>query len=102
MLEIRKNVPKPENIKVSHSTATKYPLAQMELGDFFVVPKSDMQQDDDPAKFRNRIQKSVKNYVLRTMTNDVRQEYTVALLQEDDKGDNPQFLAGDVGVWRDK
>ena len=102
MFEIRKNIAKPADLKVRGSTATKYPLEQMEVLDVFIVPKEDMQEGDDTAKFRNRVQKSVRNFVLRTKTDTLRREYTVAVMTEDDSGDTPQYLAGDVGVWRDK
>lgn len=102
MFEIRKNIPKPADLKMRASTLTKYPLVEMEVGDFFSVPKEDMQPGDDSAKFRNRVQKSVRNFCLRTKTDAERREYTVALMTDADPGDEPQFLAGDIGVWRDK
>ena len=101
MFEIRKNVPKPD-VPKRPSTASKYPFAHMEVGDFFVVPKTEMLESDTPQKFRNRVQKSARNFALRTQTDELRKEYTVELMPTDAEGDDPEWLAGDVGVWCDK
>lgn len=102
MFEIQSGVAKPEKLSKRASTASKYPFANMKEGDFFVVPKTEMQDGDTPQKFRNRVQKSARNFALRTQTDELRKEFTVELMPEDDKGDTPRWIAGDVGVWCDK
>ena len=101
MIEIKKNVPKPEGVK-SSGPGQKYPLSDMQLGDSFFVPYGEMQSGDTPQKFRNRIHQSVKNFALRTKTEEGRQKHSVALMTKDDESVDKMYFAGDVGVWRDE
>ena len=101
MIEIKKNVPKPEGVRAP-GPGQKYPLSDMQVGDCFFVPYGDMQEGDTPQKFRNRIHQSVKNYALRTKTEATRQKHSVALMTQDDTSEDKLYYAGDVGVWRDE
>lgn len=103
MFAVKKNVPKPADIPTRDSTTSKYPFPAMEVGDFFAVPYTEMIEGDTPQSFRNRVQKSAKNYGLRMRTETGQPRYTVALMPEDDKVNTPpEYSAGDVGVWRDE
>jgi hypothetical protein len=106
MYGIVKDIPKPDI--VAAPGASKYPLAQMEVGDSFIVPYAEMKEGEDAQAFRKRINQSVRNYALRDYSNRrekmaeaVKKEFTVAVMPEDDKSEAKRFVQGDVVVWRD-
>lgn len=109
--QILKGVQKPEQTAKKGSGPEKYPTGRLEVGDFFVVPKSEMRENDSPAKFRNRINQAVRTYKQRANNELTRQaeydpltfqplEFSVILLGPPTKQDQP-WQEGDVGVWRD-
>jgi len=102
MLNVVKNVPRPQVTTKSHSTATKYPFPGMAVDDSFFVPKSQMFEGETPEKFRSRIRKAAANYARRQ--EGERPGYTVELMTARDDGSNSEVVydEGDVGVWRDK
>jgi ectoine hydroxylase-related dioxygenase (phytanoyl-CoA dioxygenase family) len=105
------DIPKPENLPAKRAGDTKYPFADMKVGSSFVVPFSDMRDNEAPEKFRDRIYKSAREYARRdfnTRKKDnpavliERKEFTAALMPSDDKNQPMRYAAGDVVVWRDK
>lgn len=108
MYGIVKGIPKPENMSPKQA-GQKYPLAEMEVGDSFVVPYNDMNDGEKPEAFRNRIYKSARNYALRDFNERRRDEgetvlkkdFSAALMKEDDTSEEKRYVAGDVVVWRD-
>lgn len=98
MIQIMKGVPMPS---IGHKQAgSKYPLADMEVGDSFFVLKSEMIEGDDPSKFRNRINQSVRNYAIRVnkgVEEDTKKQFSVVLMTETNIN---AYEIGDVGVWR--
>ena len=112
MFEIVRGIPKPENLPPKVGS-TKYPLAEMEVGESFVVPYSEMNEGESSEKFRGRIYQSARNYALRDFNQRnaeagnsgkevVKKEFTAAVMQEDDKSTPMKWAKGDVVVWRDK
>lgn len=111
MYGIVKNIPKPDIVVAPG--ASKYPLAQMNVGDSFVVPYSEMKEGEDGAAFRKRINQSVRNYILRDYASRkgqrpadsadpaIKKEFTVAVMPSDDDSDEKRWVQGDVVVWRD-
>lgn len=98
MIQILKGVPMPA---IGHKQAgSKYPLADMEVGDSFFVEQSEMIEGDDTTKFRNRVNQSVRNFAIRVnkgVTDENRKQFSVVLMSEAVSG---TYAAGDVGVWR--
>jgi hypothetical protein len=109
-LQIQKGVPKPEGLVVrQRGPDNKYPVDQMEAGDYFEVPK-EWYFGDEPyreegyngKKHRERVNNAVRGYALRKNKDAAKAEgfdletfkpvkFTVALLE-----------SGNVGVWRDQ
>lgn len=104
MYKLVEGIPKPENLPTKRNSGMKYPLADMKVGDSFVVPYSEMAEGDTPEKFRNRIYQSARNYALRDRNGPdaVKKEFTAALMSEDDTDVAKRWVAGDVIVWRDQ
>lgn len=99
MIQILKGVPMPA---IGHKQAgSKYPLADMEVGDSFFVEQSEMIWGDNPTKFRNRVNQSVRNFAIRVnkgvIDDENRKQFSVVLMTETASG---TYTAGDVGVWR--
>lgn len=102
MYSIVKDIPKPADLP-GKVPGSKYPLAEMEVGDSFVVPYEEMKEGETPEKFRNRIYQSARNYALRAKKDDEpKKEFTAALMKADDDSEGKRWAAGDVVVWRDK
>lgn len=110
MYAITTGIPKPASVKKKQPGATKYPLAEMEVNQSFVVPYGDMNEGETPEAFRNRIYKSARNYALRDYNErkaepnaaDVtKKDFSCALMEADDAGEEKRYVAGDVVVWRD-
>jgi hypothetical protein len=92
-------IPKPDNLPVKRAGETKYPFADMKVGDSFVVPYSEMKQGESSEKFRERVYKSAREYARRNRKDgEDRLEFTAAVMTSDGEG----FTQGDVVVWRDK
>lgn len=107
-IEIKKGVPRPENLPV-RSAPNKYPVDKMEVDDYFEVPKEKYFGDQpyreegyNAKKHRERVFSAVRGWALKknkamTAEPDYDPEtfkpikFTVAAL------DN-----GNIGVWRDQ
>lgn len=100
MYGIVRDIPKPENLPPKKS-GQKYPLAEMKVGDSFVVPYAEMKEGETPEKFRSRVYQSCRNYALRAK-DEQKPEFTAALMDKDDDQDPKRWVQGDVVVWRDK
>jgi hypothetical protein len=106
---IVKDIPKPVDLP-GKSPGSKYPLAEMAVGESFVVPYEEMKKEETPEKFRNRIYQSARNYALRDLESQkktngaeaTKKEFTAALMRADDDTEAKRWAAGDVVVWRDK
>jgi hypothetical protein len=113
MYNIVQGIEKPPELKRKQA-GSKYPLAEMQVGDSFVVPYGEMIEGDTPEKFRNRIYQSARNYALRDFNErkdaalnaeqaakTVKKDFSAAVMTEDDKSDEKRYVTGDVVVWRD-
>lgn len=101
-----KSIPKPPDTR--SAGAQKYPTADMEVGDSFVVPYGEMTTGEDGVKFRKRINQSVRNYAMRDFNTRreedgaaKKKEFTVAIMPKDDDSDEKRWVTGDCVVWRD-
>lgn len=95
-------IPKPDNLPARRAGQSKYPFAGMKPGQSFVVPYDDMMPEEKPAKFRERVYKSAREYARRNVNGGDQMQFTAALMTEDDKSPAKAYVAGDVVVWRDK
>jgi hypothetical protein len=107
---IVKDIPRPADLP-GKSPGSKYPLAEMDVGESFIVPYEEMKAEETPEKFRNRIYQSARNYALRDLDSQkkvspdgehVKKEFTAALMRADDDSEAKRWATGDVVVWRDK
>jgi hypothetical protein len=96
-------IPKPDNLPAKRAGDSKYPFADMQVGDSFVVPYSEMREGETADKFRERVYKSAREYARRNRkTDEDRMEFTAAVMEKDDESEDKAFVQGDVVVWRDK
>lgn len=92
---------------------SKYPLADMAVDSYLIVSKDERKDDDTDRTFRNRVCQSVRSYTQRT-NRDAHLvpghdpatyqpvEFTVLLLGDPPKEHPDAWVAGDIGIWRDK
>lgn len=102
MYGIVRDIPKPENLPPKRAGGSKYPFADMQVGESFVVPYSEMREGEKSEQFRERIYKSAREYARRNKDGENRMEFTAAVMDADDKSSEKRYAAGDVVVWRDK
>ncbi len=109
MFKIQSGVARPAPKRAGGDV--RYPTADLEVGQYFIVPKSHMLEDDTPQKFRNRINQSVRTQKQRLNSQAhlepdydeasfVPRDYSVILLDAP-VGKDQDWAEGDVGVWRD-
>lgn len=97
------NIPKPDNLPAKRAGDSKYPFADMKVGDSFVVPYGEMREGESADKFRERVYKSAREYARRNRKDgEDRMEFTAAVMDKDDESEAKAFVQGDVVVWRDK
>lgn len=108
MFDIVRDIPKPPDLPARRAGGSKYPLAEMEVGDSFVVPYGEMAEGEKSDAFRDRIYKSCREYARREAKSQegaargYKKEFTAAIMPEDDKSGEKRYAQGDVVVWRDK
>lgn len=111
MFKIQTGIAKPAE-KSHGGTSLKYPLDKMEVGSFFVVPKSEMSEGDTEKKFRDRVNQAVRTYKQRANNKAhlepgydeasyVPLDFTVLTLGTPPAEHPDAWEPGDVGVWRD-
>lgn len=105
MYAVVKGIPRPENL-TKGSGDTKYPFDGMEVDDSFVVPYTDMKDDENAEQFKSRVYKSAASYARREFKTPegtqrgAKKDFIAAVMTEDDKTDAKAYTAGDVVVWR--
>jgi len=111
VFQIQSGIPRP-GPKQSGGPLEKYPLQQMKVGDFFIVPQSEMFEGDTSKKFRDRVNQAVRTYKQRanqkaSVEPDFDEatfepvDFTVLTLGEPPQDHPDAWQPGDVGVWRD-
>ena len=109
--KIRSGVPRPP-VKKRAGGPDKYPFASMQIGQHFVVPKSEMEEGQTEKSFRDRIAQAARTYKHRVNGQAHLEpgydedtytpvDFTVATLGEPPEDDPEAWQPGDVGVWRD-
>jgi hypothetical protein len=112
-LEIVKGVPRPANLPTRGSGEVKYPVADMDVDDYFEVPKEWFFGDEpfnqeryDVKRHRTRVNQAVRGWALK------KNKEAKADLESRGQYDPRTFTPikftvaardnGNIGVWRDQ
>lgn len=103
--QIRKGLPKPDALRpVKDKGETRYPFANMEPGDCFIVSKTAEAPNLKTKAFRQRVYMAARRYremIVKVAPGLENLKYTVMTLGPPNIEKGEDWEAGDVGVWRD-